>query len=216
MLSEEENVGAPQYTQEEMNAIVNEAPMWGKRVAAHAHGAEAIKMAIEAGVSSVEHGSLIDDEGIALMKQHGTYLVADVYNDDYIIGEFTKLGYPEKIIEKEKLVGRRQRENFMKAVTSGVKAAFGTDAGIFPHGWNAKQFAYMVEWGMTSTEAIQAATVNAADLLGWTDRIGSICAGKLADIIAVPTDPLADVTALERVGFVMKGGVVVRDDLSRR
>ncbi len=216
MLSEEENVGAPQYTQEEMNAIVNEAPMWGKRVAAHAHGAEAIKMAIEAGVSSVEHGSLIDDEGIALMKQHGTYLVADVYNDDYIIGEFTKLGYPEKIIEKEKLVGRRQRENFMKAVTSGVKAAFGTDAGIFPHGWNAKQFAYMVEWGMTSTEAIQAATVNAADLLGWTDRIGSIVAGKLADIIAVPTDPLADVTALERVGFVMKGGVVVRDDLSRR
>ena len=215
MLSEEENVGAPQYTQEEMNAIVNEAPMWGKRVAAHAHGAEAIKMAIEAGVSSVEHGSLIDDEGIALMKQHGTYLVADVYNDDYIIGEFTKLGYPEKIIEKEKLVGRRQRENFMKAVTSGVKAAFGTDAGIFPHGWNAKQFAYMVEWGMTPTQAIQAATVNAADLLGWTDRIGSIVAGKLADIIAVPTDPLADVTALERVGFVMKGGEVVRNELGK-
>jgi len=215
VLSEEENVGAPQYTQEEMNAIVNEAPMWGKRVAAHAHGAEAIKMAIEAGVSSVEHGSLIDDEGIALMKQHGTYLVADVYNDDYIIGEFTKLGYPEKIIEKEKLVGRRQRENFMKAVTSGVKAAFGTDAGIFPHGWNAKQFAYMVEWGMKPMQSIQAATVNAADLLGWTDRVGSITAGKLADIIAVPSDPLADVTALERVGFVMKGGVVVRNDFSK-
>jgi len=215
VLSEEESVGAPQYSQEEMNAIVEEAHMWGKRVAAHAHGTEAIKMAIKAGVSSVEHGSLIDEEGIALMKQHGTYLVADVYNDDYIVGEFTKLGYPEKIIEKEKLVGRRQRENFMKAVASGVKVAFGTDAGIFPHGWNAKQFAYMVEWGMTPTQAIQAATVNAADLLGWTDRVGSIAAGKLADIIAVPTDPMSDVTALEHVGFVMKGGVVVKNDLGK-
>lgn len=215
VLSEEESVGAPQYTQEEMNAIVDEARMWGRRVAAHAHGTEAIKMAIEAGVNSVEHGSLIDDEGIALMKQHGTYLVADVYNDDYIISEFTRLGYPDKIIEKEKLVGRRQRENFMKAVTSGVKAAFGTDAGIFPHGWNAKQFAHMVEWGMTPTQAIQAATVNAADLLGWSERVGSIAAGKLADIIAVPTDPLADVTVLERVGFVMKGGVVVRNELGK-
>ncbi len=216
VLSEEESVGAPQYTQEEMNAIVDEAHMWGKRVAAHAHGTEAIKMAIKAGVNSIEHGSLIDDEGIALMKQHGTYLVADVYNDDYIVSEFEKLGYPAKIIEKEKLVGRRQRENFMKAVTSGVKAAFGTDAGIFPHGWNAKQFAYMVEWGMTPAQAIQAATVNAADLLGWTDRVGSVAAGKLADIIAVPSDPMSDMTALERVGFVMKGGVVVRNDLSKR
>jgi len=214
VLSEEESVGAPQYTQEEMNAIVDEARMWGKRVAAHAHGTEAIKMAIKAGVDSIEHGSLIDGEGIALMKQHGTYLVADVYNDDYIVSEFKRLGYPDKIIEKEKLVGRRQRENFMKAVTSGVKAAFGTDAGIFPHGWNAKQFAHMVEWGMTPTQAIQAATVNAADLLGWSDRVGSIAAGKLADIIAVAGDPLADVTLLERVGFVMKGGVVVRNDLS--
>jgi len=215
VLSEEESVGAPQYTQAEMDAIVEEAHMWGKRVAAHAHGTEAIKMAIKAGVSSVEHGSLIDEEGIALMKQHGTYLVADVYNDDYIVGEFQKLGYPDKIIEKEKLVGRRQRENFMKAVTAGVKVAFGTDAGIFPHGWNAKQFAYMVEWGMTPTQAIQAATVNAADLLGWTDRVGSVAAGKLADIIAVPTDPMSDVTALERVGFVMKGGVVVRNELGQ-
>ena len=215
VLSEEESVGAPQYSQAEMNAIVEEAHLWGKRVAAHAHGTEAIKMAVKAGVNSIEHGSLIDDEGIALMKEHGTYLVADVYNDDYIIGEFTKLGYPEKIIEKEKLVGRRQRENFMKAVTSGVKAAFGTDAGIFPHGWNAKQFAYMVEWGMKPMQSIQAATVNAADLLGWTDRVGSITAGKLADIIAVPSDPLADVTALERVGFVMKGGEVVRNELGK-
>jgi len=215
VLSEEESVGAPQYTQEEMNAIVDEARMWGKRVAAHAHGTEAIKMAIEAGVDSIEHGSLIDGEGIALMKQHGTYLVADVYNDDYIVSEFKRLGYPDRIIEKEKLVGRRQRENFMKAVTSGVKAAFGTDAGIFPHGWNAKQFAYMVEWGMTPTQAIQAATVNAADLLGWSDRVGSIAAGKLADIIAVAGDPLADMKVLERVGFVMKGGEVVRDEISK-
>ena len=214
VLSEEESVGAQQYTQEEMNAIVDEARMWGKRVAAHAHGTEAIKMAIEAGVDSIEHGSLIDGEGIALMKEHGTYLVADVYNDDYIVSEFKRLGYPDKIIEKEKLVGRRQRENFMKAVTSGVKAAFGTDAGIFPHGWNARQFAYMVEWGMTPTQAIQAATVNAADLLGWSDRVGSIAAGKLADIIAVAGDPLADMKVLERVGFVMKGGVVYKDTLT--
>jgi imidazolonepropionase-like amidohydrolase len=215
VLTEEESVGAPQYSQAEMDAIVDEAHMWGKRVAAHAHGTEAIKMAVKAGVTSIEHGSLIDDEGIAMMKARGTYLVADVYNDDYIRAEFAKLGFPDKIIEKEKLIGLTQRQNFKKAVAAGVKTAFGTDAGIFPHGWNAKQFAYMVEWGMTPTQAIQAATVNAADLLGWTDRVGSITAGKLADIIAVSTDPMADITALERVGFVMKGGVVVKNELGK-
>jgi len=208
VLSEEESVGAPQFSQDEMNALVDEAHRWGKRVAAHAHGTEAIKMATKAGVTSIEHGSLLDDEGITLMKQHGTYLVADIYNDDYIISEYTRLGFPAKIIEKERLVGKAQRENFRRAVQAGVKIAFGTDAGVYPHGWNGKQFAKMVQFGMTPMQAIQAATVNAADLLGWSDRVGAIAPGKFADIIAVAGDPLKDVTELERVTFVMKGGVV--------
>lgn len=214
VLSEEESVGAPQYSQEEMNAIVQEAHLWEKRVAAHAHGTEAIKMAIRAGITSVEHGSLIDDEGLALMKEHGTWLVADIYNDTYILAEFEKLGFPEHVIEKERMVGRTQRENFRKAVEAGIKIAYGTDAAIFPHGKNARQFAYMVEWGLTPMQAIQSATVNAADLLGWKDRVGSIAPGKLADIVAVAGDPLADVTVLENVGFVMKGGVVVKSTLA--
>ncbi len=189
--------------------------MWGKKVAAHAHGAEAIKRAVRAGVASVEHGSLIDDEGIRLMKERGTYLVADIYNDDYIIAEYTRLGFPKKIIDKERLVGRTQRENFQKALRAGVKMAYGTDAGVYPHGWNAKQFAHMVRWGMTPIQAIQAATVHAADLLGWADRIGAIEPGKYADIIAVSGDPLQDVTVLERVGFVMKGGQVAKDSLTQ-
>ncbi|HEV3469465.1 MAG TPA: amidohydrolase family protein [Pyrinomonadaceae bacterium] len=216
VLSEEESVGAPQYTQEEMNAAVDEARMWGRKVAAHAHGAEGIKRAVRAGVASVEHGSFLDDEGIRLMKERGTYLVADVYNDDYILAEFARLGYPPKIIEKERLVGRTQRENFQKAVRAGVKVAYGTDAGVYPHGWNAKQFAHMVRWGMTPMQAIQAATANAADLLGWSDRVGSIEPGRFADLVAVPSDPLADVTVLERVGFVMKGGEVYKNELTRK
>jgi len=214
VLSEEESVGAPQYSQEELNAVVEEAAMWGRKVAAHAHGAEAIKRAVRAGVASVEHGSLIDDEGIRLMKEHGTYLVADIYNDDYIIAEYTRLGFPQKIIDKEGLVGRLQRENFKKAVQAGVKIAYGTDAGVYPHGWNAKQFAHMVRWGTTPLQAIQAATVNAADLLGWADRVGALEPGKFADVIGVAGDPLQDVTVLEHVGFVMKGGQVVKDSLT--
>jgi len=210
VLSEEESVGAPQFSQEEMNVIVEEAKMWGKRVAAHAHGAEGIKRAVRAGVTSIEHGSLIDDEGIKMMKERGTYLVADIYNDDYILAEFAKLGYPEKIIEKERMVGRTQRENFQKAAKAGVKLAFGTDAGVYPHGWNAKQFAHMVKWGLTPMQAIQTATINAADLLGWNDKVGVIAPGAFADIIAVDGDPLKDVTELERVKFVMKGGVVYK------
>ncbi len=202
VLSEEESVGAPQYSQEELNAIVEEAAMWGRKVAAHAHGAEAIKRAVRAGVASVEHGSLIDDEGIRLMKEHGTYLVADIYNDDYIIAEYTRLGFPQ------------QRENFKKAVQAGVKIAYGTDAGVYPHGWNAKQFAHMVRWGTTPLQAIQAATVNAADLLGWRDLVGTLEPGKFADVIGVMGDPLQDVTVLEHVGFVMKGGQVVKDSLT--
>src|SRR3989442_51805 len=181
VLSEEESVGAPQYSQEELNAVVQEAAMWGKKVAAHAHGAEAIKRAVRAGVASVEHGSLIDEEGIRLMKERGTYLVADIYNDDYILAEYTRLGYPQNIIDKERQVGRLQRENFKKATLAGVKIAFGTDAGVYPHGWNAKQIAHTARWGLTPIRAIQAATVDAADLLGWADRVGALEPGKFAD-----------------------------------
>lgn len=210
VLSEEESVGGPQYSQEEMNAIVSETKMWGKKAAAHAHGTEAIKMAVKAGVASIEHGSLVDAEGIQLMKEHGTYLVSDVYDDEYILSEYAKLGFPEKIINKERIVGRLQRENFQKAVEAGVKIAYGTDAGVYPHGWNGKQFKWMTRYGMTPMTAIQSATVNAADLLGISKNAGSITAGKRADIIAVLINPLDDVTSLENVQFVMKSGTVYK------
>jgi imidazolonepropionase-like amidohydrolase len=210
VLSEEESVGGPQYSQEEMNAIVSETKMWGKKAAAHAHGAEAIKMAVKAGVASIEHGSLVDAEGIQLMKEHSTYLVSDVYDDEYILAEYAKLGFPEKIINKERLVGRLQRENFQKAVEAGVKIAYGTDAGVYPHGWNGKQFKWMTRYGMTPMTAIQSATVNAADLLGISKNSGSITAGKKADIIAVLINPIDDVTSLENVQFVMKAGTVYK------
>jgi len=215
VLTEEESVGAPQFSQEEMNAIVDEAKLHGVKVCAHAHGTEAIKMAIRAGVASVEHGSLIDEEGIRMMKERGTYLDADIYNDDYILAEYAKFNTPKKIIDKERSIGRHQRENFKKAVLAGVKIAFGTDAGVYPHGWNAKQFAKMVEWGMTPMSAIQASTVNNADLFGWSDRIGSITAGKYADIVAVDGDPLQNVGILENIGFVMKGGAIYKNTLAK-
>jgi imidazolonepropionase-like amidohydrolase len=210
VLSNETSVGLPQYSQAEMDAIVDEAHRWDRKVAAHAHGAEAIKMAIRAGVDSVEHCSFIDAEGLKLAKQKGTFLDFDIYNDDYILSEYAKLGVPQAQIDKEKLVGRVQRENFRKAVQAGEKMAFATDAGVYPHGWNAKQFAKEVEWGMTPLQAIRSATVNAAQLLGWSDRVGSLAPGHYADMVAVAGDPLAAVTVLEHVGFVMKGGQVVR------
>jgi imidazolonepropionase-like amidohydrolase len=171
-------------------------------------------MAVRAGVASIEHGSLIDDEGIRLMKERGTWLVSDVYNDDYILAEYTRLGYPAKIIEKERLVGRLQRENFRKAVKAGVKYAYGTDAGVYPHGWNGKQFGKMVEWGLTPMQAIQSATISAADLIGWKNKVGQLAPGAFADLIAVSGDPLADVTALEKVAFVMKGGSIYKNTLT--
>jgi len=210
VMSEEGGVGGPEYSQEELNALVEEAAMWGKKVAAHAHGAEGIKRAVRAGVASIEHGSLIDDEGIRLMKEKGTYLVADIYNDDYILAEYGKLGFPASVLEKERSIGLLQRQNFQKAVKAGVKIAFGTDAGIYPHGWNAKQFAHMVRWGCTPMQAIQAATVSAADLLGWSDKVGRVAPGLYADLVAVKGDPLKDITQLEHIGFVMKGGEVVK------
>ncbi len=210
VLSEEESVGAPQYSLEEMKACVEEAARWGKKVAAHAHGAEGIKMAVRAGVASIEHGSLLDEEGIRLMKERGTYLVADIYNHEYILEAYARMGYPDRLIEKEKQIGELQRENFRRAVLAGVKTAFGTDAGVYPHGQNARQFAFMVKFGMTPLQAIRAATVEAAELLGWSDRVGAVAAGNYADIIAVAGDPLRDISELERVTFVMKGGVVYK------
>ncbi len=208
VLSHGDSVGGQQLTQDEMNAIVEEAHMWGRKVAVHAHGASGIKGAILAGADSIEHASLIDDEGIKLAKAKGTYLSMDIYNDDFILGEGEKNGIEPASMEKERMIGKLQRENFAKAFKAGVKMAFGTDAGVYPHGDNAKQFAVMVRFGMTPMQAIQTATVNSADLMGWGDRVGRLAPGYFADIIAVKDDPIANVKALEKVSFVMKGGVV--------
>lgn len=215
VLSKGDSPGAPQFSFEELKVAAEEAHMAGRKIAAHAHGSQGIKNAILAGFDSIEHASLIDDEGIRLAKEHGTYLVMDIYNDDYILGKAIEFGLPQENVDKEKMVGRTQRENFQKAVQAGAKMAFGTDAGVYPHGDNAKQFFYMVKFGMTPAQAIRAATTNAADLIGRAKDVGSIEAGKYADIIAVSADPLQDVRALENVGFVMKGGVVYKDQLTR-
>lgn len=216
VLSKGDSPGAPQFTPEELKAAADEAHMAGRKIAAHAHGAQGIKNAILAGIDSIEHASLIDDEGIRLAKEHGTYLVMDIYNDDYILGKAIEFGLPQENVEKEKMVGQLQRESFARAVKAGVKMAFGTDAGVYPHGDNAKQFFYMVKFGMTPAQAIHAATSNAADLIGRAKDVGTIEPGKFADLIAVTADPLQDVRALENVGFVMKGGVVVKDGITRR
>ena len=214
VLSKGDQPGTPQYTLEEMTAIAEEAHKLGRKVAAHAHGTQSIKDAIRAGIDSIEHSSLIDDDGIALAKQHGTYLVFDIYNDDYILQMGEKAGMLPESIEKEKKIGRLQRENFRKAFKAGAKIAFGTDSGVYPHGDNAKQFAKMVEWGMKPSDALQAATVNAADLIGV--KAGAIEAGNYADIIAVDGNPLENVPVLENVKFVMKGGAVVRNDFTAK
>jgi imidazolonepropionase-like amidohydrolase len=216
VLSKGDQPGTPQYTLEELQAIAEEAHKLGRKVAAHAHGTQSIKDAILAGIDSIEHSSLIDDEGIALAKQHGTYLVFDIYNDDYILQEGAKAGMLPESIEKEKKIGRQQRENFRHAFQSGAKMAFGTDSGVYPHGDNAKQFGKMVEWGMKPRDAIQTATINAADLIGWPEKIGALETGHYADLIAVSGDPLSDVRVLESVKFVMKGGALVRNDLGAK
>jgi imidazolonepropionase-like amidohydrolase len=211
VLSKGDSPASPQFTLEELKAAAETAHMGGRKIAAHAHSTEGIKNAILAGIDSIEHASLIDDEGIRLAKEHGTYLVMDIYNDDYILNDAPKWGLPTENLEKERMVGRLQRENFRKAVQAGVKMAFGTDAGVYPHGDNARQFFYMVKFGMTPAQAIRAATSSAADLIGRAQNVGTIEAGKYADIIAVNADPLADVRALEHIDFVMKGGVVYKD-----
>ena len=209
VMSKGTNVNNRQYTLDEMKAIVDEAHTLGMKVAAHAHGLEGIRMAIEAGVDSVEHSSLIDQETINLAIAKGVFLAMDIYVSDYILGEGAKNGIPEYSLNKERIVGKRQRENFKMAVESGAKMVFGTDAGIFPHGKNAKQFKYMVEWGMEPIEAIQASTINTAELFGKTN-IGEIKETFDADLIGVKGNPLKDITLLENVGFIMKEGQVIK------
>ncbi len=212
VLSKGDQPGAPQYTLEELKMAADTAHQAGRKIAAHAHGAQSIRWAIEAGIDSIEHASLVDDEGIRLAKEHGTYFVMDIYDDDYILGKAKDFGIPEEMLVKERGVGRAQRENFRKAWKAGVKMAFGTDAGVYPHGDNAKQFHYMVMYGMTPAEAIQAATVSAADLIGRAADVGVLTAGHYADLVAVKADPLEHVEVLEHVDLVMKGGVVVVRD----
>jgi imidazolonepropionase-like amidohydrolase len=202
--------GVEELSEAEMRAAVEEAALFGARVAAHAHGAQGIKNAVRAGVASIEHGSLIDDEGIALMKEKGTYLVADIYNGDYIATEGKKQGWPAEYLRKNDETTEAQREGFRKAVRAGVKIAFGTDAGVYPHGWNARQLPYMVRYGMTPMQAVQSATLEAARLIGWQDRLGSLSKGKRADLVAVKGDALADLASLQSVAFVMKDGAVVK------
>ncbi len=202
--------GVQEYSEEELRAAVQEASKRGAQVTSHAHGAEGIKNAIRAGVQSIEHGSLIDDEGIAMMKRQGTYLVADIYNGDYISEVGKREGWPTEYLRKNEETADAQRQGFRKAVTSGVKIAYGTDSGVYPHGWNAKQLPYMIEYGMTPMQALQSATIEASRLLKWSDQVGSIEAGKFADIIAVKGNDLGDLTQFEKVDFVMKGGIIYK------
>ncbi len=216
VLSKGTEPGAEQLTLDEMTAIVDEAHRGGRRVAAHAHGTRSIRDAILAGVDSIEHASLVDDEGIALARSRGTHFVMDIYDTDFITGEAARLGLvlPESV-RKEKALGQTQRENFRKAWTAGVKMAFGTDAGVYPHGDNARQFAKMVHYGMQPLDAIRAATIWAAALLDRANDRGALEPGMHADLIAVRGNPLDDIAVLEVVAFVMKGGQIVQSVLEK-
>jgi imidazolonepropionase-like amidohydrolase len=193
----------------EMKAVADDAHMYGLKVAAHAHGAAGIKDAIRAGIDTVEHASLIDDEGIELARKYGTWLSMDIYNTEYTQSEGKKNGVLEDNLRKDRETADVQREGFRKAHKAGVKMVYGTDSGVHPHGDNGKQMRWMVQYGMTPAQAIQSATANAADALGRND-VGVVEAGRYADIIAVDGNPLQDVTLLENVAFVMKGGVVYK------
>jgi imidazolonepropionase-like amidohydrolase len=203
--------GVSELSEEEMRAAVLEAAKYGAKVTAHAHGAEGIKNAVRAGVQSIEHGSLMDDASIRLMKERGVYLVADIYNGDYIASEGRRAGWPEEYLRKNDETTEAQRQGFRKAVAAGVRIAYGTDSGVYPHGDNARQLPYMVRYGMTPMQAIQSATIEAARNIGWEARVGSLAPGKLADLVAVEGDALADLSSFGRVAFVMKGGVVVKE-----
>jgi imidazolonepropionase-like amidohydrolase len=202
--------GASEYTEEQIRAAVEQAAEYGTFVAAHAHGAEGIKRAVRAGVRSIEHGSLIDDEGIALMKERGTWLVADIWDGDYLDSIGRAQHWSEDILRKNAETTGAQRAGFRKAVAAGVRIAYGTDSGDYPHGLNAMQLPSMVKYGLTPMQAVQSATIWAAQLMQWDDQVGSLAPGKYADIIAVDGDALADLRSFMKVGFVMKGGVVYK------
>jgi len=210
VFSKTDSVGAQQMSFEELKAVADEAHMLGMRVAAHAHGTAGINDALRAGIDTIEHASLADAESFKLAKAKGAWLDMDIYNDDYILAEGEKNGVFAESLAKEKMIGRQQRETFRAAHAAGVKLLFGTDGGVYPNGYNARQFAKMVEWGMTPIEAIQAATTSAAQALDRTADVGAIATGRYGDLIAVDGDPLADVRTLEHVAFVMKGGEVVK------
>jgi len=210
VLTHGSNPNSQEFTPEELAAAVDEASHFGLRVESHAHSPQGIKNAIRAGVASIEHATMIDDEGIALAKQRGTYLDMDIYDEECIQEAGRKGNIPKDFLEHDAQLGGIQRENFRKAVKAGVKMSFGTDAGVCPYDRSVKQFAFMVKYGMTPMQAIQAATHNAADLLGHSDVVGSIKPGKYADVIAVSGDPLQDISLLEHVQFVMKDGKIYK------
>jgi len=210
VLTHASNPNSQEFTLEELQSAVDEASHFGLRVVAHAHSPMGIKNAIRAGVASVEHASMIDDEGIALAKAHGTYLDMDIYDEECIQQQGREGNMPADFLQHDAELGQLQRDNFRKAVRAGVKMSFGTDAGVCAYGTGGKQFAFMVKYGMTPMQAIQSATTSAADLLGHSDIVGSIKPGKFADVIAVSGDPLQDVGALEKVTFVMKDGRVYK------
>jgi imidazolonepropionase-like amidohydrolase len=203
------NPGASEYSEAEIRAAVEEAAQYGVFVTAHAHGAEGIKRAVRAGVRSIEHASYLDDEGIALMKRHGTWLVADIYNGDYIDEVGRRDHWTDEILRKNRETTQTQRDGFAKAARAGVRIGYGTDSGVYPHGDNARQFAYMVRYGLSPMDAIRSATLSAAQLLGKERELGSIAPGKFADLIAVEGDPLQNIELLRDVRGVIKGGKVV-------
>ena len=210
VLAEGTEPGAPELTEDEMRAAVAVAEGYGSYATAHAHGAEGIKMAIRSGVRSIEHASLIDDEGIRMAHDRGVWLVTDIYNGDYIEEVGTRDHWPAGMLRKNEETTDAQREGFRRAVAAGVRIAFGTDAGVYPHGENANQFPYMVRYGMTPMQAIQAATTSAAELMGASADVGAVSPGHFADMIAVEGDPIADISILSHVAHVMKGGEIFR------
>jgi len=215
VMSKGDDPNASQYTQEEMKAIVAEAHRLGRKVAAHAHGAEGVRWASIAGVDSVEHGHLMDDDSIATLKKNGTYIVPTLYLMDWNRENLSQRNAPDYMVKKMQLVSAAGQNNLKRAFAAGLKVGFGTDAAVYPHGLNAHEFAVYVRLGMTPLQAIQTSTINDADLLGWSNKIGTLEAGKWADMIAVDGDPLKDVTTLEHVKFVMKGGEVIRNDYQK-
>ncbi len=216
VLSKGDDPNASQFTLEEMKAIVADAHRLGRRVAEHAHGAEGVRWASEAGVDSIEHGHLMDDAAIATLKKNGTYLVPTIFLTEYMQEHLEHSDVPEFSKKKMRDVMAAAQQNIRKAFAAGVKVALGTDAAVYPHGLNAGEFHVYVKLGMTPLAAIQAGTVNAADLLGWNDRVGALEPGKWADVVAVDGDPTKDVTTLEHVKFVMKGGAVYKNDYAKR